>query len=167
MAQQLSTRLTAATTLPNIPGKAPHSGSDRTITDTIEAADGANADTAIFAIEIPVGAKIHSVKIASDDLGTGTTMEVGLYSKNADNTFTAIDDDCFVTDLDVAAAAIALTERRFTVKDINTVNQVAWELAGLSARPSYPTCFLGISFPVGTTAVGTVSAMVTISSPAQ
>lgn len=167
MAQQLSTRLTAATTRPLVVIGASFKGRPTLISDTIEVADGAAADSAILAIEIPVDAVIHSVKVATDDLGTGTTMSVGLYKQDGvAPTFTAVSGTAFATAIDVATAAVALTEIRFSAKNIDTVNQKAWELAGLSAKPAYPTLFLGVAFPAETTAAGTVTATVHYSATA-
>jgi hypothetical protein len=167
MAQQLSSRLTAATTRPLVVIGASFKGHPIIVSDTIEVADGAAADSAILAIEVPVDAVIHSVKVASDDLGAGTTMSVGLYKQDGvAASFTAVSGTAFATALDVATAAVALTEVRFSAKDINTINQKAWELAGLSAKPAYPTLFLGVAFPAETTAAGTVTASVQYSATA-
>lgn len=162
MAQQLSTRLTNATTLPLVVGSFANKNQLASSTDTVEVAAGSNGDTAILNIRIPVDARVTSLRIASDDLGSAGTMSVGLFSKDGlAATFTAVSAACFVSALDVNAAAIALTERRFSVKNIDTVNQAAWELAGLSAKPStYSDFYLGLTFPTATTAVGTVSVIV-------
>lgn len=132
------------------------------VMDTIEVSDNANNDLAILDIKIPVDAKIVSVKVANDDLGTAGTATIGLFSVSQGGTITAIDDDCIGTDIDMATAAVALTEYRFNVQDINTVNKKAWEIAGLSARPTtYRNFVLGLKFSTGTTTAGTVSAIVT------
>jgi hypothetical protein len=128
----------------------------------MEVSAGSAADTAILDIRIPVDAIVSSLKIAVDDLGTSTTMSVGLYARDGGgmgSTFTAISAAAFVSALDVATAATAITEVRFSVKNIDTINKKAWELAGLSAKPSYPEFNLGVSFPAAVTAAGTVTAI--------
>lgn len=160
MATEKSTLLTNQETNPVVISNT--RGVLKSAADTVEVADGANDDIALTGIRIPVEAKVRSVRIAADDLGTGTTMHVGLYKDNLDGTYTAVDADCFATSIDVATAAVGVTEIRFEVKDISTINAVAWSIAGLSARPAYGELVLGVSFPVGTTAAGTVTAIVDI-----
>lgn len=161
MATEKSTKLTngLAGTLQSMPSKTV------TLVDTIEVSDGANDDIAMINIKIPVDALITSVKVANDDFGTSTTMDIGLYKQvgsGSGATFTAVDDDCIAAAVDVATAAVALTEYRFSVKNIDTINKKAWEIAGESARPTaYREYVLGFAFPAQTTAAGTVSAIVT------
>ncbi len=135
-------------------------GIEKVALDTVEVADGANADIALTGIRISVESKVSSVLVACDDLGTGTTMDVGLYKDNGDGTYTAVLATAFGSAIDVAAAALGLTEIRFETRNIDTVKQRAWELAGLSARPAYGEFVLGLSFPAETTAAGTVTAIV-------
>ena len=162
MAQQLSTRLTNATTVPLVVGSFANKNGLASSTDTVEVAAGSNNDTAILNIRIPVDARITSVRVASDDLGTAGTMSIGLFAKdNMAATFTAVSAACIAATLDVNAAAVGFTERRFSAPNIDTVNKAAWELAGLSAKPTtYGDFYLGLTFPTATTAVGTVSVIV-------
>src|SRR5690349_9773942 len=106
MAQQLSTLLTAATAANLAPLSEIHDGITETKADTLELSASA-ADTAVFFIKIPVNAKVHSVKLATDDLGTGCTMSVGLFKKDGlANTFTVVSANCFASAVDVATAAV-------------------------------------------------------------
>lgn len=110
--------------------------------------------------KLPIDAIIHSLKFASDDLGTTGTVDIGIYKKNVDGTYSAVDDNAFADAIDVNAAAVALTEYRFSAKNINTANQKLWELAGLSARPSYEDMYISLTFDAATTAAGDTTLMV-------
>ncbi len=158
MAQDTSTALSDALASPPVVRTV--RGLVHSVADTIEVSDNANADTAQLKLNVPVEALIRRVIVAADDLGTSTTMSVGLYKKNDDNTFTAVSAAAFASAMDVATAATAPTDVRFLAKDINTVNARCFALAGLSAKPAYADLHVGVSFPVGTTAVGTVTLIV-------
>lgn len=158
MAQQKSTNLTAIDTKPpTILDSKVAGGFTRRILDTVEVADNANADTVVFGPGIPVDAVLPSVKLATDDLGSAGTADLGFFKKNADGTYTAVDDDALAASLDVNTAAVAFTERRYSSKGIETVQKKVWELANLSARPDYDFLYLGLTFDTGTTAAGTAS----------
>jgi hypothetical protein len=132
-----------------------HGGVVKNITDAFELADTANADFAIVA-KLPVDAIIKSIKFACDDLGTAGTVDIGFYTKAADGTYTAVDADAIANNIDVNAGAVALTEYRYSVKGIETANQAAYTLAGLSARPDYTDIYVGLTTDTGTTQAGTV-----------
>jgi len=128
-------------------------------------ASGAIADNDIILLaEIPVDARISSIRFWSDDLGTGGDFNFGFYAGNADvSTLTdadAIDEDALATAVDVNAAALADVELRFEVKDLSTINDTAWELAGLSARPAYGTFLVAITASEATTAAGGIAAAI-------
>lgn len=158
MAQQKSTNLTAVDSKPpTILDSQVAGGFTRRILDTVEVADNANADTVIFGPGIPVDALLPSVKLATDDLGSAGTADVGFFKKNADGTYTVVSAAALANDLDVNTVAVGFTERRYSVKGIETVQQKVWQLAGLSARPAYDFLYLGLTFDTGTTQAGTAS----------
>lgn len=132
-----------------------HGGVQKVVRDTFELADTANADDAIV-LKIPVDSIIDHVYFACDDLGAAGTVDIGFHKKNSDGTYTAVDADAFANNIDVATAAVSRTDYRFSVKGIETANQTAWELAGLSARPAYNDIFVSLTTDTGTTAAGTV-----------
>lgn len=136
-----------------------HGGVIKGIVDTFEFADSANADVGIIA-KLPIDAVIYSLKMGFDDLGTAGTVDIGLFKKNADGTYTAVDADAFANNIDVNTAAVAMTEYRFSVFGIESAMKSTWELAGLSARPAYEDLYVGITTDTGTTAVGTVSTQI-------
>lgn len=126
---------------------------------------GAVADNDIIALAyIPVDAKITSIRVWSDDLGTTGDLNLGFYPGNLEvSTLTdanAVDEDALATALDVNAAAIADVEVRFEAKDINTIDDRAWEIAGLTARPAYDQFLLAFTASEATTAAGDISAVV-------
>lgn len=125
------------------------------IRDVFELADTANNDSAIV-LPIPVDAVITSVQFASDDLGTAGTVDITFFKKNADGTYTELGDGLIANNIDVNAAAVSLTEYRYSVLNIDTAIKKAWELAGLSARPDYGTLYIGLTTDTGTTTAGTV-----------
>lgn len=122
---------------------------------TLSAALSAN-DT-VTVCRVPVDARIPSIRIWSTDLGTTGTLDVGFHRIQDDGTIgSAVDADAIGTAIDVNAAAINDVEIRYETKAISTANQAVWELAGLSARPSYGEVFLTITAATATTAAGTV-----------
>lgn len=128
-------------------------------------ATGAIANNDIVALcYIPVEAKITSVKMWSDDLGTTGALNLGFYPGNADVTTltdaSAVDEDALATAIDVNTAATANVEVRFEVKDINTIDDRAWEIAGLSARPAYDHFLLAFTASAATTDAGDISVVV-------
>lgn len=133
-----------------------HGGVMKGAVDQFELADTANNDAHIV-FKLPVEAVIHSVKMATDDLGSAGTIDIGFHRKGDDGVYVAVDVNAIATAIDVNAAATALTEYRFEAAAIETADQPAWELAGLAARPAYGDIYLSISTPTGTTAVGTVA----------
>lgn len=110
---------------------------ERVIIDTMEVTALATDDTVVLA-RIPVDAKITNLQLACDDLATTSiTIDLGLYEGFTDGAAaSAVDDDCFATAVNVDGG-VALTEYRFEAAGIETIDQPAWEVGGLSARPSY------------------------------
>lgn len=133
-----------------------HGGVLKGAVDTFELTDTADGDIA-HVFKLPVDAIVHSLKFACDDLGTAGTVDIGVYKKNDDGTYSAVDADAFANNIDVNSAAVTLTEYRFSAKDINTANDALWELAGLSARPAYGDMYISLTTDTGTTADGTVT----------
>lgn len=123
------------------------------------AAPGAIAlNDTVRMVRVPVSATISSVKFASDDLGTVGTLDIGLYEVGNDGA--AVDATAFAATIDVNSAAVALTEYRFSALGIETVNQKAWELAGLSAEPAYGFFDIVLTASAATDAAGDVSIIV-------
>jgi len=132
-----------------------HGGVIQTISSVDEVPDTSNGDILIIA-RVPVDAVIKSVRSGNDALGAGT-MDLGLYKKNNDGTYTAVDDDCFASAIAVTGAN-ALTDVTYeaAATDISKRNAPAWSRAGLSARPAYGDLYIAATFDVGTSSVATL-----------
>lgn len=138
-------------------------GLEKAVAETVAAPILADNDVVVIA-EISVEANITSYKHWSDDLGTTGTVNVGFYPGNvAASTLVhtdAVDEDAIATAVDVNAAALADVELRFETKNINTLGQAAWELAGLTSRPEYDRFYIAYTAAAATTAAGDISAVI-------
>ena len=120
-------------TPPKLAAKADGDGELRTVRDTMELTALAANDTVVL-FRVPVDAKLDSLKLANDALGTTLTINIGFH--RTDEGTTAVDADAIGTAIDVSGA-LGFTEYRYETKAIETIGQTCWELAGLSERPSY------------------------------
>jgi hypothetical protein len=122
------------------------------------------ANDIIFLAEIPVEARITSLRLWADDLGTTGTFDVGFYPGNLATSAivhtNAVDKDAIGTAINVNSAAINDVEIRFETLSTNTIEQAAWQLAGLSARPAYDTFFVAITVNAATDAAGKIAAVI-------
>lgn len=101
---------------------------------TVEAAGG-DAGSTYRLVRVSARDRIDRVELATDDLGTGVTLDVGLY----DVTDGAVEDaDFFASAVDVASAAVARTDISYQsgVRTINDVGQTLYEELGLSDTPA-------------------------------
>jgi len=117
------------------------------------------ADIVLLA-PIPTNASIISIKLASDDLDSGSPAllwDVGLHDLGG----TAKDADFYATDITLGQAATAFTEYRFEAADINTTGSAVWEDAGDSSDPG-GTYYLSltVSTAPATAAAGDLSFIV-------
>ena len=135
-----------------------HTGEQLNIS-TFAAAGAITDNDIVLMCEVPVEAKISSILMSADDLGTTGDLNLGFYpgpgsgvtiATDAD----AVDEDAIGTAIDVNAAVLANVEVRFETQDINTAGSKAWELAGLSAKPDYATFYLAFTASEATTAAG-------------
>ncbi len=101
----------------------------------VECAGGDAGSTYRFC-EVPSNAKLVRAFYSCDDLGTGLTMNVGLYQTTA-NGGAVVDQDFFASALDVATAAVGITEITFErgATLIDELEEPLWERLGLSADP--------------------------------
>lgn len=98
-----------------------------------EAAGGDAGSTYRFC-SIPSNAKRIRAWYSCDDLGTGVTLDIGLYETTA-NGGAVKDADFFASALDVATAAVAITEITFErgATLIDEIEEPLWERLGASA----------------------------------
>lgn len=131
-----------------------HGGNTKHYRDAFEIGNTDNGDvTIVFKVgidEVPT-----SLKYAHDALTSGA-LDIGLYKKNADGTYSAVDDNAFADSIDPSSAA-ALTEALYeaAATNIANANKTMWEWAGLSARPDYAELYVAITHDTGTGADGT------------
>ena len=121
---------------------------------------GALADnTVIKFFKVNVDANIISLPFSSTDHGTTGDINLGFYKADgsdiSDDT-DAVDEDALATAIDINAAAFTKTETRYEVKAITTAGKKAWELAGLSAKPSYDEFWICGTLSEATSAAGTL-----------
>lgn len=102
----------------------------------VECAGGDAGSTYTFC-SIPSNAKFIRAFYSCDDLGTGATLNVGLY-QTTKNGGAVVDQDFFASALDVSTSAVAITE--ITVERgatlIDEFEKPLWERLGLSADSS-------------------------------
>lgn len=101
---------------------------------TTEAASSATSTWRMF--RIPVDAYLSSLIYAIDAGGGSAAIDIGFYRPNGDGTITDVDLNALGTAIAVASAQVR-TEILNETQDLNTIEEHAWELAGLSARPAY------------------------------
>lgn len=136
------------------------------VTQARYTAAGVIADNdVILMMEVPVEAKINSIRMWSDDLGTTGDLNLGFYPGPGSGTTIAsvtdtVDEDALATAIDVNAAATANVEVRFEVKDFVTLDDKAWEIAGLTAKPDYATFYIAFTASEATTAGGDLALIV-------
>lgn len=99
----------------------------------VECAGGDAASTYRFCT-VPSNAKMVRCFYSCDDLGTGVTMNVGLYQTTA-NGGAVVDQDFFASALDVATAAVGITEITFerAATLIDEVEAPLWSRLALTA----------------------------------
>lgn len=121
----------------------------------------ADNDVVLFH-EIPVDALIDSIILNSDDAGTTGDINIGFYpgpgSGVAITAATdAVDEDAIGTAIDINAAALANVEIRFETQNISSINQKAWELAGLTSQPDYGTFYIAGTMSEASTAIADIT----------
>lgn len=101
----------------------------------VEAAGGDAGSTYRFC-RIPSSARVSALFFACDDLGTGLTLDIGLYKTAADGG-AVVDADFFASALDVATAALAEANllHESGVVNIDDSEKRIWEALGLTEDP--------------------------------
>lgn len=101
----------------------------------IEAAGG-DAGSTYRAVRVYSSWRPAACFFACDDLGTGLTMDVGIY-QTAANGGAVVDADLFASAIDVASAAVAETNvlHESGVVNIDDSEKRLWEMLGLTEDP--------------------------------
>ena len=161
-----TTKAANITLMDSTPGKpAPaglQGGPVRVIMDTIAAAGAIAIDDIVLLARVPARAYLKSVKLAFDDLGTAGDLDIGFYAGTGTGgtAGAVLDRNAIASAVDVNAAAVALTEYRFTLLDKNTIQQPVWDLATLSAAPDYDYIDIAVTATEATTAAGDITIIV-------
>lgn len=128
---------------------------------TLELATGdLDAADIVMLAPIPVGASIASIRLASDDLDSGTAAllwDVGLH----DTEGAVVVADAYASDITLGQAATAFTEYAFEARGIEDCGQRVWEDGGQSEDPG-GTYYLSMTVATApdTAAAGTLSFIV-------
>jgi len=108
-------------------------GRVRVAMDNFEVASGDfDADGDIIRLcRLPANARVLSIKLWNDAMGSSSAPNAGIYPTNSD---TASDEDFYATAVDTSSAVTG-TELRFEAADISTAGDKLWENAGASSNP--------------------------------
>lgn len=120
-----------------------------------------DGDDTLMVARVPVNATLDSLRFASDDNGGTITLDIGFYQIPANGVSgvgTVIDQNALGTLIDTSTADIDMTEYRFETQDIDTIEEEMWELANLSAKPTYSQVDIVLTVVGDTTpTAGTIS----------
>lgn len=126
---------------------------------TLEAAGG-DANSTYRLVRVSARDRIKRVELATDDLGTGLTLNVGLW----DVTDNAVEDaDFFASAVDVATAAVARTDISYEsgVRDIANAGKTLYEELSLADTPANRSRVFDIyASSVSAAATGTITVWV-------
>lgn len=133
-----------------------HGGVLKKAVDAFEIGDTDNGDVTIV-FKLPIDAIVHQVRFGCDDLTSGT-LEIGVYKKNNDGTYTAVDADIFASAVALGSGAVAIADNTYEAAagNIDDALKPLWERAGLTTRPAYGELYIALTHTVGTGADGTV-----------
>ena len=100
------------------------------------AADQSASDFLMF-VAVPSNAIISQVMISAADASTGGAIDVGIFEKNTDGTYSAVDDDLFASALDLAGGPynnldITHESGEYTYAE---TEKPLWEVLGLTTDP--------------------------------
>lgn len=103
---------------------------------TVETANGDSIASTYRFFRLPSHAVVNKLKLYSDDIGTTTIADFGLYRTAADGG-AVVDADFFASAVSLKDGAISGTEIQHEsgVYDVSEIEQPLWQVAGLSADP--------------------------------
>ena len=126
----------------------------------VETANGDDIASVYRFCRLPSHAKIVSVKLYSDDIGTTTIADFGLY-RTAKDGGAVVDADAFASAVSLKDGAVSGTEiqHESAVYGVEDVEKSLWEIAGVSTDPKvmYDVC---ATLTAAADAVGTISLIV-------
>lgn len=140
-----------------------HNAVLRHFADTVESPTVLAINDTLRVLRLPVDAMVNKLRLAFDDQGTVGAVSIGVayptnYAAPGGSAGATIAAGTFATGVSVTSA-VAFTDYRFSVQNIDTVHKKLWELAGLSARPLCPELDIIVTATTATDAGATVSAL--------
>jgi hypothetical protein len=103
---------------------------------TVEVTSGDSVGSTYIMCQIPSNARISSVRVDTDDMGTTTAADVGIY-QTTENSNTVVDADHFASALSLNGGALADLEiqHESAVYGLEDAEKPLWEALGLSQDP--------------------------------
>jgi hypothetical protein len=127
---------------------------------TVETTNGDDIASVYRFCRLPSRARIVGIQLWSDDIGTTTIADFGLYRTAADGG-AVVDADAFASAVSLKDGAVAGTwiHHESAVYGVEDVEQQLWQIAGLSTDPNvmYDVC---ATLTAAADAAGTISLIV-------
>jgi hypothetical protein len=104
---------------------------------TVEITSGNSIGSTYIMCQVPSNAYIEDVLVSSDDIGTATAGDIGIY-QTTDNSNTVVDADFFASALSLKDGALAqsIALHESGVYGVEDIEKPLWEALGLSADPN-------------------------------
>lgn len=113
---------------------------------TLETVSGDSINSVYVLASIPSNASMHSLRLYSDDIGTTTVGDIGLYD-TTENGGGVVDQDFFASAVNMNAGALNGSDiiheaANAGTNDISDVEKPLWQQLGLAADPKkwYDVC---------------------------
>ncbi|HMU86915.1 MAG TPA: hypothetical protein PKC11_04715 [Agitococcus sp.] len=104
---------------------------------TVEVASGDSIGSKYIMFQVPSNARVAQLLVSSDDIGTTTIGDIGLYKTTADGG-AVVDADFFASALSLKDGALNSVDvtHESGVYDIDDAEKPLWSALGLTADPS-------------------------------
>jgi len=132
-------------------------GTLREVVGTLESVSGDSIASIYIIASVPSNARISQVLLYSDDIGTTTIADIGLYKTTADGG-AVVDADFFGSAVNISSGALNGTDitHESTVFDPDDVEKMVWQGLGLSADPRL-IYDVALTLTAASDAAGTIS----------
>jgi hypothetical protein len=132
-------------------------GTVKQFSATVEVTTGDSSSSVYIMGTLPSNALVSALRIYSDDMGTGTVADIGLYKSTLDGS-AVVDADFFASALSLSGGALNGTDiaHESAVFDPDDMEKPIWSALGLSSDPmlQYDVC---ATLTVAADAGGTLS----------
>ncbi|HRT83727.1 MAG TPA: hypothetical protein P5523_03730 [Bacteroidales bacterium] len=104
---------------------------------TVEVANGDSIASKYIMFQVPSNARVSQLLVWSDDIGTTTAGDIGLYQTTA-NGSAVVDADFFASALNLAGGALSAVDvvHESGVYDADDAEKPLWSALGLTADPN-------------------------------